>query len=491
MPHLSSANLDIEHNPFVTLYLSDGRAFLVGKDQTYDAIISTVTAPTYFSASKIYTLDFYERVRKSLKPDGTFTCWMAVGDMSGEGMMTILSALRHNFRYCELHILRSQYYLVTCSNRPIQTRRRFSEVVPAGHRLAKLLQMGLPALDLDEFFEDILLSENIFERFTPQVAQENTDDHPVLEFMAVRSQELRKAETDPFIGNEQLLNIDTVREQDKSKDAGRFARRAIVFWRLGSKYYEKDFQPILLREPNITSEFLMEAAEYKIIDDKVDEAIGLLNTVLRIKPDSAEAYNKMGSALAAQGKFDEAIDHLRRAIQIKPDFVEAYKNLGDALAVQNKLDEAIQNFQQALARNKQSVLKVNTANVHYNLAAALKKLGRLKEAAEEFAKAAEEYPEEIAKNPGSIKIYVNLGDALAESGNLDEAIKNYRTAVELNPTIPDNQYKLTQALESGGRLDEAIEVLKKQIPLMKYYGQDEATAKFQRYLDSLERQKPK
>ncbi len=490
MSYLSHANFDIEHNPSATLHLSDGRAFLVGKDQTYDVIISTVSAPTYFSASKIYTVDFYSRVKKSLKPDGTFSAWISVADMSGAGMMTILSALRRNFRYCELHIMRAQYYLVTCSNRPIRTYRRFSELMPTNHSLTRQLQLGLPGLDLDEFFEDILLSENIFDHFTPQVLQENTDDYPVLEFMVVRSQQLRKMGKDPFTENEDLLNIDAVREQDEFKDVGRFARRAIVFWRLGSQYYEKNFQPILLREPNIASEFLMEAAEYKIIDGKPDKAIDMLTTVLRIKPDSAEAHNKMGSALAAQGKLDEAINHLRKALKIKPCFAQAHYNLGNVLASQDKLDEAIQNFRQALACNEQSELKSNMANVHYNLAMALKKLGRPQEASEQFAKAAEGYPEEIAQNPSSIEMHIHLGNALVELGNFDEAIEYFRMAVDLNPTILDNQYKLIQALESQGQLDEAIEASQKAIQLFSKLERKNAVDKLQRYIESLRYKKP-
>ncbi|MFQ5946353.1 MAG: hypothetical protein ACE5NC_08905, partial [Anaerolineae bacterium] len=111
MPLLGYANLDIEQNPTATLHLSDGRAFLVGKNGTYDAIVNSIPAPTYFSASKIYTVEFYDRVAKALKPDGVFCTWLAVPNMSEKGIQTILSALRRNFRYCELRLQGRSYYM--------------------------------------------------------------------------------------------------------------------------------------------------------------------------------------------------------------------------------------------------------------------------------------------------------------------------------------------------------------------------------------------
>ncbi|MCH8334057.1 tetratricopeptide repeat protein, partial [Candidatus Sumerlaeota bacterium] len=39
-----------------------------------------------------------------------------------------------------------------------------------------------------------------------------------------------------------------------------------------------------------------------------------LRRPLNARPDSFEAHNSLGAALASLGKFDEAIDHFRRAV---------------------------------------------------------------------------------------------------------------------------------------------------------------------------------
>lgn len=259
MPFLGHANLDIHRNPAATLHLSDGRAFLVGKNGTYDTIVNSIPAPTYFSASKIYTVEFYERVAKALRPGGIFCTWLAVPDMSEEGVQTILSALRRHFRYCELRLLSRRYYMATCSNRPIRPRQ-FTEL-PAQPNLVRQLQIGLSGFDLDEYFADILLSENLFDHFVPRVAQENTDDHSVLEFMLVRSYQLGRMGAESFVEHQALYNIDPVRRHEL-EDPARLARRAGVFALYEPRYFRHVFLPLLSGDPNAWAAWRSWRAEY-------------------------------------------------------------------------------------------------------------------------------------------------------------------------------------------------------------------------------------
>jgi tetratricopeptide (TPR) repeat protein len=44
-------------------------------------------------------------------------------------------------------------------------------------------------------------------------------------------------------------------------------------------------------------------------------------------PDSADAHNNLGSALASQGELDEAIDQFQQALALQPALVDAQRNL--------------------------------------------------------------------------------------------------------------------------------------------------------------------
>lgn len=299
LPTLSYANFDIDNNPSAILHLTDGRAFLVGKDGTYDAIINSIPAPTYFSASKIYTLQFYKRVAKALKPDGVFCTWLSVDTLSEEGLLTVLSALQQNFRYCDLRIMRGDYYMATCSNEPINPRR-FSEL-PRHKNLVKHLKVGLVGFDLDEYFDDIRVSNNLFEHFVPKVAKENTDDHPVLEFMVVRAYQLKKMGGNPFLKQQDMLNIDPVR-QHELEDTNRLARRAAVFYLHNRYFFTQNFLPILKKDTNQMATLMLWTADFWSERGKYDEAIKFLTEALRIKPDFAAARNKLNDILKSQKK---------------------------------------------------------------------------------------------------------------------------------------------------------------------------------------------
>ena len=124
MPQLAHANLNIGTNPAADLYLADGRSFLVGKEGLYDAIVNSIPAPTYYSASKIYTIEFYERVSEALKPDGVFCAWLSSWNMSEKGLQAILSAIHRSFEYCDLRLMTRGYYMTTCANQPVEPRGR-------------------------------------------------------------------------------------------------------------------------------------------------------------------------------------------------------------------------------------------------------------------------------------------------------------------------------------------------------------------------------
>jgi len=158
----------------------------------------------------------------------------------------VLAALRQNFEYCDLRLMTGAYYMTTCSNEPIRVREFYE--LPASLDLIDQLQAGLPLFDLGEFFRDIRVSDNLFLDYEPQVVRQNTDDHPVLEFMVVRNFLTENQGEDLFVTQQELLNIDPVR-RDSLEDSAALARRAATFYFLGSSYFKQDLLPVLRADP--------------------------------------------------------------------------------------------------------------------------------------------------------------------------------------------------------------------------------------------------
>jgi len=164
-----------------------------------------------------------------------------------------------------------------------------------------------------------------------------------------------------------------------------------------------------------------------------DEALGLVQKALELRPDYPEAHNNLGLVSTRRGRLDQAIWHYRRALQLDPTYPEAHNNLGFALAGRGDLDEAIAHYRRALEGDP------GHAGVHYNLAMALIGQGEERRAAAHLRQAVE-------LQPDFLEAHNNLGILLARGGRLDEAIEQFRQALEIAPASAEVRGNLDMAL---------------------------------------------
>jgi eukaryotic-like serine/threonine-protein kinase len=98
------------------------------------------------------------------------------------------------------------------------------------------------------------------------------------------------------------------------------------------------------------------------------------------------------------------------------------------------------------------------AQAHYGLGNALRKKGRLDEAAAAYRRA-------IDLKPAYAEAHNNLGNALIDQGRLDEALAACRKAIELKRDLMEAHFNLGDALTRKGRLDEALTAYRRAIDL--------------------------
>ena len=145
------------------------------------------------------------------------------------------------------------------------------------------------------------------------------------------------------------------------------------------------------------------------------------------------AYEKLGEALAAQGKMDSAIQHYSEALRIRPDFESTYLSMGVALREQGNYDAAIRHFREALRINP------NNAIAHNNLGVVLARKGNAKEAVSQFFEA-------IRINSDYAGAYYNLGKIFANQGKIEDATLYYRKTLHIDPNMTQALYNLSWIL---------------------------------------------
>ena len=217
-----------------------------------------------------------------------------------------------------------------------------------------------------------------------------------------------------------------------------------------------------------------------------DEAIALLQQLLRTYPDCEITHNIGGVVVAAAGDQNNAIPLYDRAIALAPDYVEAFNNRGNALRALGKMVEALADFDTAIAlwpdyvearinraivlrgdrRYEEALGELDAAiGLNPNLPQAYTNKGNVLQDLNRYDEAVAEHRKAIALDANFVAAHVNLGSSLLYLLNLPEAIESYETALTLSPGHAMAYRNLGTALIGLRRLPEALVCLEKSFEL--------------------------
>ena len=213
----------------------------------------------------------------------------------------------------------------------------------------------------------------------------------------------------------------------------------------------------------------------------------LWNHTLACTSHNPFAENGLGLALADRGQVAEAIVHFQDAVDINPNYVDALNSLGHALAGRGEVDEAIARYRKALA------IQSDYVEAHNNLGLALAARGRSRRpspitarhwqsspttwrptttwaspwpaAEREIDEAIVQFRRALEIKPDQPAVHYNLGSVLADHGEVDEAMVHFQRALEIQPDYAEAHYRLGLALARRGRLDEALAHYQKALEL--------------------------
>ena len=172
--------------------------------------------------------------------------------------------------------------------------------------------------------------------------------------------------------------------------------------------------------------------------------------LLAAKPDAGIGWKLLGVALAQQNK--DALPALERAAALLPEDPEAQCNLGNALRRGGRLEEAAASHRRALA------VRPDYAEGHNNLGAVLRDLGCMEDAIASYRQA-------IAIKPRFALAGTNLGSALAAAGRPAEAAEHLRKALGIDPGLTAAYAALATVLLDLGRPEEAADCYRRALRL--------------------------
>ncbi len=170
------------------------------------------------------------------------------------------------------------------------------------------------------------------------------------------------------------------------------------------------------------------------------EAVAEYERALAADPANARAHNNLALALVELGRLGEAARHFERSLELQPK-AEIYSDLGFTMARLGKADDARANYQKALGLDR------NCTSAHFNLAVMAAQAGAFQEAEAHYRAALPGRPTADTHN--------GLGYVLARQRRPDDAIAEFRKAIESDPKFTPAYNNLAETLAEQGRLEEA------------------------------------
>jgi tetratricopeptide (TPR) repeat protein len=180
---------------------------------------------------------------------------------------------------------------------------------------------------------------------------------------------------------------------------------------------------------------------------KPKEAIAAFQKSSELDPDMAEAYNFAGAMEFEGGEPARAEAALREAIRVQPNYAPARNNLGNLLAETDRFPEAEEHFKAALQ------FQENYVGARYNYALALNRVHRLADAQAQVEAI-------LAIQPASAEAHEFLGNLFSAQGLVQRAIQQYREAIRIVPTFSRAILDLGVALAKSGDAAAALPYLR-------------------------------
>jgi tetratricopeptide (TPR) repeat protein len=186
---------------------------------------------------------------------------------------------------------------------------------------------------------------------------------------------------------------------------------------------------------------------------KVDIAFGLLDRVVALRPDHAQARVTLANLRHWQGDYAAAIEGFKAVIERQPNHLIAQVGLAKALRDAGELDAA------AAAARAALDIDPDCASAYDALAGVFQAQGRAE-------RAIEAYEQAIALDPRMSSAQIGLALVLlSEDRSFEAALGAADAALALDPTMADGWFARGFALAKLQRLPEGLEALKQAVAL--------------------------
>ena len=173
------------------------------------------------------------------------------------------------------------------------------------------------------------------------------------------------------------------------------------------------------------------------------------------------AHLNLGSAYYEKGDYRSAVEAFRKATEIRPSDYRGHYNLAEALYASEDYKGSEAAYRKVIALSPKGI---SGAQAYHFLGLSLYKQGRVEEAIAQYKAAIELFGGKYAE------AHYNLGTALLERKDYEGAEREFRLTIEQDKGFAEAHFNLGVTLEHQRRFREAAEQFEMFLSLTPEYG---------------------
>ncbi len=477
-------NDHIHDDPRVRIFVADGRNLLLAASGQYDVIISEPSNPWMANLAYLFTQEFYALAKRTLADGGIMCQWLQLYNIFPQDVKLILKTFHRVFPYVSVWSSLPGDLLLIGSQAPHALE--FSELT---RRMADpRLKESLTAIGITQpeaLLELYWMGNREVERVSAGIDWTHQDDQPSIEFTAPRAMYMNRISRLNFAGLEALKG----KPQDLAvgyapnlKDA-KFQRALANLWQWRDQPLKaiQALEQAVAVDPSSAKSWLDLGNLYRT-QNKILQSEQSYLRAIQADPDDPQPYQKLALLYWQQGKLPQAQSYYEQAASVKiPDRSLAeeighyFRNVASVVpsSKTQSLSWAAEYYRCALSQ-----ASADNPAILEAYAEVLKEQNLWDEAEKVLTSAAAQFPEQplfglrlgelfveqdkpieakawfertLKQSPKSAEAYYGLGRVAMHEGNVQEAIRDLRRALTVNPYHRESLEFFEQIQDSAQR----------------------------------------
>jgi spermidine synthase len=422
-------NHDALNDKRLTVLLEDGRNHIALSKNTYDVIISEPSNPWISGVGALFTVDFFELLKKRLNPGGIACIWVHT-NMSPDNFKSIIRSFTEKFPYVTMwESIAGDDYLLMGSEMEYGLSFEKAQKYIANKITGKDLE-GIGIRNVPDMMSLMIMSREKLAEFSKN-APLHTDNNSLLEFNAPEyvykdERDVLVRQLTPYIQLQPgFVKFDNTPPETKARVRAKLSQLERSESQIGE----------IKRKARI--ETFLEKAETAFNIGDITQALASYKEVLLLEPQHVLAHMNMGNIYQELKLTDEAENAYLKTIKANPFYVFGSLALARLYVFSGQPDKALTILQNTLAWYRGD----HEVSLFMGLAYAFKK---------DAQRAVEEFEKSIKLNPEYPLAHFYLG-VQTQKSNPTSSKRHLQSFLNLVQNQPQH----------GGLIQKAENLLKK------------------------------